>query len=419
MSTSSMIRPLSLRRWLRSWILLGALCGAAVELSAQVGATFETLETKGGSYRSVKVLSVSPTAITIKHDGGIAQVPFTTLSPELQEQFGYDPAKAEAQERQSAEAARARQLEQEKKKTEAATARKTPVTPRGKDTPIERAMAKFGTPVTTPEIDLRPKFQEYQLLLRDQGGTPSCAVHAVLSALEYENAQVAGKSEPLSPNYLLWATGKVAGLEKGKRRHLADITDPADKEKAAGDNGASPGNPEIGYTLEEVLAAVRAYGLAPEEKEVKYLHFETISEPQDGLRVVARAITEPTEERIADARRFRRISTQPVPGVPASACLRNIMHLLSEGVPVIVDIEWPNWRSIRNGMLSEQVPLSSATHAVVLVGFTKKTDNPDDIRFIYRNSWGRPWGIDGHGQSTFRYLEKHLVAAVVVEMARL
>jgi len=44
----------------------------------------------------VTVRQVTPKALIIQHSKGIAQVLFEDMSPEIQDRFGYDPAKAAA-----------------------------------------------------------------------------------------------------------------------------------------------------------------------------------------------------------------------------------------------------------------------------------------------------------------------------------
>ena len=52
--------------------------------------------TDGKVYKDVKVMKLEPDAVTILYSEGGALVPLATLSPELQEQFHYDPDKAKA-----------------------------------------------------------------------------------------------------------------------------------------------------------------------------------------------------------------------------------------------------------------------------------------------------------------------------------
>jgi hypothetical protein len=56
--------------------------------------SFPTLSAGGKTYRDVTVKAVQPDALRIVHAEGFARIPFEQLSPELQQQFGFDPGKA-------------------------------------------------------------------------------------------------------------------------------------------------------------------------------------------------------------------------------------------------------------------------------------------------------------------------------------
>lgn len=84
--------------------LIGIAC-ATVALAQQPAATFKQLVTLSGKeYADASVTSVLPDAIRITHDAGTATVKLADLSPELQKQFGYDPAKAAEFSRRQTEA---------------------------------------------------------------------------------------------------------------------------------------------------------------------------------------------------------------------------------------------------------------------------------------------------------------------------
>jgi cytochrome c biogenesis protein CcmG, thiol:disulfide interchange protein DsbE len=62
-----------------------------------------SLEVKPRVYSNVVVLGANETDLYFKHDKGVMNVKLKQLSPDLQMQFGYDPAKAAAAEKQRAE----------------------------------------------------------------------------------------------------------------------------------------------------------------------------------------------------------------------------------------------------------------------------------------------------------------------------
>lgn len=56
----------------------------------------EIVTTSGTKYENVTVTLVEPDGLSISHEAGVAKVPFTSLSPELQTKYGYDQEKAAA-----------------------------------------------------------------------------------------------------------------------------------------------------------------------------------------------------------------------------------------------------------------------------------------------------------------------------------
>lgn len=361
----------------------------ALPVDAQVGATFDSLEVKGVVYRSVKVLSVSSSTVTIRHSEGISQVGLRSLSAELQQRFGYSQAAEELQELlQSTE----RKLQQRElasaKNRNGARVKAAPKT----DSPVGRALAQFGTPAPmVPDTDLRPRFRELELGTKNQGLRPSCAVFAVVSALEFQNAAAVGHAEKLSEDYLIWATRRTLGIPAGEKRRLRSGASEEDERDA-------------GFLLAEVLSAVRAYGV-PLQAELPNTY-----------GVGMEKIPDPDESIIASARGRREVSTYMVPGMTNAVKITNIMHALNAGVPVVVGVRWPHWRSLRAPLLAEQIPMEGYFHAVTLVGYFSESGQPEDLRFIFKNSWGVRWGTGGYGFATIGYLRKHLVDAVVIEV---
>ncbi len=368
-----------------------ALIGVTTPAAAQVGQTFDRLEAKDVVYQTVKVLSVSGSTVTIRHSGGITQVPFRSLSPEMQQRLGYDPA-AEAFD----ELVRA--AENKHKEQQAPTAAAKPVAApkraaaRYDDTPVGRALSRFGTPAPMRPVDLREQFRGLELGTKSQGLRPSCTVFAVVSALEFQNAAVVGQAEKLSEEYLIWATRRTLGIPAGEKR------------LAAGENGDEDER-DAGFSLQEVLSALRAYGI-PQQQEMPNTF---------GLGM--EKIPDPSDEVVASARDRRRVSTFSVPGVNNSVKIANIMHALNEGVPVVVALRWPHWRTLqRSALLSQQAPREGYLHAVTIVGYASENGQPDGLRFIFKNSWGYRWGAGGYGFAEIEYLRRNLLDAVVLEV---
>ena len=48
----------------------------------------------GHVYKNASIIRIEPDGLSIKHEGGIAKLFFSELPPDMQEKYGYDPAKA-------------------------------------------------------------------------------------------------------------------------------------------------------------------------------------------------------------------------------------------------------------------------------------------------------------------------------------
>jgi hypothetical protein len=313
------------------------------------------------------------------------------LSPELQAAFGYDPASEAA-----ADSALKTRAEEARAKEAQARAEAEAKKPTAAATQIDHLVQKFGVaPELRPSVDLRSKYLDLGLTVKNQGARPSCAVFAIVSALEFQNAELTGQPEKFSEEYLVWATCKT--LNRGPRISAdaaanIDVTNPDTREIA-----------DEGFTLSEVVTALRAYGIPPQSR-VPYTF------------VRDNRVSDPPPEVIDEARGRRRVSVFGLPGRDQRARLDNLLHALNEGVPVAVGLSWPAAPTVRNGYLAAQRPLASGGHAVTIVGYENKTGVITDTVFIFKNSWGVHWGVGGFGNATYGYLFNNLLESAVLEV---
>jgi C1A family cysteine protease len=257
---------------------------------------------------------------------------------------------------------------------------------------IEALLVKFGQPAAIlPKVDLRPQFFQLELGVKNQGRRPSCAIFAIVSALEFQNAVATGKVEKFSEEYLSWAVRKTV-----QRLPAAGSTPPAPSE---GQEDA-----DDGFALSEVVAALRAYGI-PLQSSMPNTFGSKID-----------AIEEPPPAVIDEARNHQKVFVHQLPGRDTATRLNNIVQTLNAGFPVAVGMAWPNYRTIRNGYLNGQIPMANSGHAVTLVGYMSTTGHLEDAVFIFKNSWGTDWGQGGYGTVTYGYLSKHLSDAVLLEI---
>ena len=352
--------------------------------SSGSGASIETLQVGAVTYHQVQVRSVNARTLVIAHAGGVASIRLRDLSPELQARFGYSPAAEAAADEALQRAAQQRQQELHAQ----ATRRQTSGDPR-----FENLLHRFGQPPNIQsEVDLRPRFFQLELGVKEQGRRPSCAVFAVVSALEFQNAEVTGQPEKLSEEYLIWATRKILN---GAPRPAAPV------------DGRNEGvDEDEGFSLSDVVTALRTYGIPPQ------------SSMPDTLGRKMADIAEPSPEVISEACTHRLVYVHLVPGRDNAARIGNIIAALNTGVPVAIGLRWPSYRTLRTGLLSEQTPVEGATHAVALVGYKNPGGEIEATTFVFKNSYGPAWGEGGYGWVTWRYLQNYLLTAALLEVQR-
>jgi len=249
-------------------------------------------------------------------------------------------------------------------------------------------MSHSGANQSLAEADFRADFRALGIGIRNQGRRPSCAIHAVVGALEYLEGRRRGQAENLSEHYLYWATLKTLGRY-----------DQAQLWNARGEDD------DAGFLLPEVLQAMRTYGIASVDEA-----------PGLGDGPKDQGIEQPSEAIVQAARKRSGIRSFAVPGREKDILLGNIVHALNAGSPVVVGMAWPYYNSIRkSAYLERQKPRPGYGHAVTLVGYRCPSGRLEDISFVFRNSWGSKWGAGGYGFVKYKYIKENLFDAHVIE----
>ena len=337
------------------------------------------LRAGGKVYQDVRVREVTPTSIIIFYRGGLTSIALADLPPEWQQRFGYDPAKAAAvAARDQADAA-----------SRIAHEAGSPLAGVG-DSAVaaDRILQNFGKPPKIfQEVTMRPRFEMLGIDSKTQGARPSCAIFAVVSALEYQRSPPNGPAPRLSEEYLIWATLKTLG-KAGVRLPKTDV----------------PGF-DVGFSLIEVTQALRAYGIALE------------SEAPYHLTAAAPTIYEPPPE-IIDASRLRSpVEGYVITGREPAMQIGNIIQALNQGVPVIVGLKWPAAAAVnKTGILDTQTDLDKDYHAVLFVGYRSTSNRLEDTQFLFKNSYGSQWGDHGYGVVSYAYLQKNLGMATFMDV---
>lgn len=355
-----------------------AIPANAAAPTVAVGTKLDELTVGSATYRHVEIRSINPHTAIITHAGGMASVKLRDLSPEWQARFGYDPTKDVASSSSPAASQPHPSL----------ASRSSPLQP----STVDQLLTRFGQPAPLEaEVDLRPKFFELELGVKNQGRRPSCAIFAIVSCLEFQNAELTGHAEKLSDEYLSWATRKIA------RRPVAPLPN-------LDDDTAINEDADEGFTLDEVVAALRGYGIPLQA-----------TMPNTFGRSLA-SIGDPPAAIIAEAQQRQRVFVHALPGHDSRTRINNLVHTLNAGMPVSVGMAWPSFRTLRGGYISHQKPTEGSGHAVTVVGYKSPEGRLEETVFIFKNSWGSAWGQGGYGLVTYHYLENYLGEAVVLEI---
>jgi len=353
----------------------------ADEPALRPGSKLDELPVGATIYRQVQVRSVNVRTLMITHSGGMASIRLRDLAPEWQARFHFDPLAAAA----------ADEADKNAPPPAPVVRRSKPAVAKGLSR-FDALLQQFGQPAEVrPEVDLRPKFFQLELGVKNQGYRPSCAVFAVVSALEFQNAELAGKVEKFSEEYLIWAV----------RRSVQRMAAPA----AAPDDPNSGEYRDEGFSLREVVDALRAYGIP----------LQATMPNTFGRRIDA--IEDPPPAIVQEARSHQRIFAHQLPGRDKATLINNIVHALNNDLPVAVGMAWPANRVV-NGYIGRQDGDPARGHAVTLVGYKSATGRIEDTYFIFKNSWGPTWGQGGYGTVTFGYLQRNLFDAVLLEIQR-
>jgi len=160
---------------------------------------------------------------------------------------------------------------------------------------------------------------------------------------------------------------------------------------------------DSGFSLAEVFHALNRFGI-PTQESMK------LAVPD------ATGVTEMPAELIEEARKRKGVIPYAVPGANPAEIAINMVHVLNNGLPVVLAVRWPNENASQGGLLSTQPPIEGYAHAVTVVGYSCESGRTDDIRFVFKNSWGPRWGSSGYGYVDMQYLSKHLLGAAFLDL---
>lgn len=380
--------------WLRLvWAGLSIAASLPVQ-GAEEEQRIEVLELKDAVYYDVRIKSVSPSSVFIQHSKGLASIPMSELPPDLRRQFGYNEAQAEAHRRtleqerrerlREVDAARRRRVAELKV---AASASQAPERrPPGRLEERDERGHSHGLQIHR-KVDFRPELVKLTHAARAQGLRPSCTVFAMVGAMEFRNFMVTGEAVNYSQEYLIWATFTEKGLDPAR------------------DVGDWDGTSDIGFSILEVSNALSLHGVA------------TLEEMPNTFGVSMSKIQEPSEKVIESARDRTRFRVLSLHADEVGTMLAKMIHAINNGYPIVIGASFPPPLSLTYAeTIHRQEASPTFGHAVLLVGYENKTGRPEDTMFIFLNSWGSWWGVNGYGYIHYEYLEKYMWTAVTVDV---
>ncbi len=359
---------------------------APAPLPSLVGLELGTFSVGRQTYHEVRVRSRDSRSLVFTHRGGLGSVRLHDLPPEIQKQIGFDPWTAPPEAPPPSQAAPPAPPPRPAQAS-------APARPLATTSQLDQLFLTLQGPA--PEIrtrqSLQPEFIQLGLAAKSQGRRPSCAVYAIVGALEFQNARLTGAIEKLSEEYLIWAVRRSLGL-----------TTPS--LATHGDSAPIEFQEDAGFTLPSVIAALQRYGIP--------LHEDMRNQP--GL--AAAAVPEPPAEIIERARSRRLVFISPIHEQDPALSIPRLVHALNAGFPVPAGLRWPHDRAITGGTLSAQQPLPGAFHAVTFIGYESPSGRIEDAVFVFKNSYGPRWGQGGYGRATYAYLARNLLDAYVLDV---
>ena len=206
-------------------------------------------------------------------------------------------------------------------------------------------------------VDLRPKFDNWQLGERRQGKRGTCSVFAVTGAVEFAVAAKDGRGTRLSPEFLNWASNRQCG------------------------------NRQDGGFFSDLWRGFEAFGICSEEAQPYAKRFDPDLAPAEGTLAEAAA-------RRKLGLKIHWIKEWDVTTGIDDEQLTAIKSTLSSGWPVCGGFRWPRHEEWKDGVLQMRAPEEVFDgHSVLLIGYRDDPAQPGGGVFHFRNSGGN--GKDG------------------------
>ncbi|MFO1497281.1 MAG: C1 family peptidase [Verrucomicrobiota bacterium] len=207
------------------------------------------------------------------------------------------------------------------------------------------------------EVDLRPKFEQWDLARWRQGGRPTCSAFTVAGALEFAAARKLGNGTRFSVEFLNWASNETTG----------------DKDD--------------GGFFSDLWKGFQAHGICGEPAMPYRPQFQPDQAPTPDALVEAHA-------RLNLGLQLHWIKEWDVTTGLTDAHLVAIKQTLQSGWPICGGFRWPKKDEWKDGVLQPCGPDDVRDgHSVLLIGYRQDGAQPGGGVFLFRNTSGD--GRDG------------------------
>ncbi len=230
--------------------------------------------------------------------------------------------------------------------------------------------------------DLRPKFAEYGITVKNQADRPTCSVHTMIGVYEFEYANTLGQQDSLSVEYMNWACNQIDGENYD------------------------------GTMFSSAIDAVAKYGICTDDYMPYATRYSDKLEPSEAAKKDA-------ESRKAGKANWIK-EWDPNTGLTPEQ-LDAIRKELDKEHPVAIGFRWPKRtvtdKYLEDGTLVMQTPDNVVDgHSVLIVGYKNDKNYPGGGYLIFKNSYSESFGEKGYGKITYEYANAYANDAVTVHL---
>jgi C1A family cysteine protease len=212
------------------------------------------------------------------------------------------------------------------------------------------AQGAFADSDLPSSIDLRPKFEHWNLTNRLQGKRGTCSVFAIAGAVEFAAAHTRGEGQRFSVEFLNWSGNQVIGKAKD------------------------------GGFFSDLWSGYSKYGICSENSFPYRAEFLPANDPP------GQTITEATNQLSLQLQEHWIKKWNVKTGLTKSQ-FTAIKRTLSAGWPVCAGCRWPNQPRWSNGVLQMCAPEAVFDgHSVLLIGYRDDPTQPGGGSFLLRDS---------------------------------